>query len=357
MMRANAGTFALRRRCFQRGVSAVDFGEIPEETVMSLKTSSCVVVGILVAAALAFAPPKWSAGVRAGAGRADSQSSATTDAALPAASTMLEVEMKPGPKFFALPDTQGAVAAAKQKSDADPKNTDLLMKLDQEQVKVWEYREAVATCTRGLAIAPANAAFYVERGHREVALQRFPETIADMQRAIELDPSIGDIYYHLGLAHYFRGEFAQAAEAFQKAVTISQAKGAASSDGTTNSTNWLYVSLRRAGKKDEAAKALEAVGPEVMTKDAHSQVYLNLVRFYQGRMKESDVVEPEPPRDGHVYLEPELKFDTSAYQVGNWYLYNGNPAKAREYFARVAKGGVWVTWGFIGSQIEMQKKQ
>lgn len=323
---------------------------------MQLNLSSCAIVGFLTAAAVASLPAGRTKSHSVG-NQAPAQGSAAADAALPAPSTMLEVESVTKRKFYALPDSQGAVAAAKQKLDADPKNLELLRALEQEQVKVWQYREALETCARGLQIAPQTAAFYVERGHREVALQRFAETIADMHRAIELDPSIGDIYYHLGLAHYFRGEFDQAAEAFGKSVKIAQSKGADALDGVTNSTNWYYVALRRAGKKDEAAKALEAVGPEVTTKDPHSQVYLNLVRFYQGKMKDSEVVEPEPPRDGHVYLEPELKFDTSAYQVGNWYLYNGNPAKARQYFERIAKGGVWITWGYVGAQLELAKQQ
>ena len=49
----------------------------------------------------------------------------------------------------------------------------------------------------------------------------------------------------------------------------------------------------------------------------------------------------------------ELPFDTVAYGIGNWHLYHGNPAKAREYFRRVLKGHVWITWGFVGSETEL----
>ena len=266
-----------------------------------------------------------------------------------------EVVSKAGRKFFGLMDSNGAIAEAQKKSNAEPKNVELLQKLEQEQVKDWRYQEAVASCTRAIAIAPNNAALYVERGHREVGLREFPKAIADFNHAEKLDASIGDIYYHRGLAHYFLGEFAAAGADFQQSVKLAQAKGAAGSDGAINSTNWVYASLRRAGKKEEAAKALQVIGPEVTTKDEHTQVYLNMVRFYQGRLKEADALAPEPPRGGDTYVEPELKFDTSAYQLGNWFLYTGNPAKAHEYFARVAKGGVWVTWGFIGSEVELQK--
>jgi hypothetical protein len=39
--------------------------------------------------------------------------------------------------------------------------------------------------------------------------------------------------------------------------------------------------------------------------------------------------------------------------VGNWHLYNGERAKAQEYFQRVLQGKVWVTWGFIGAEREV----
>jgi len=44
----------------------------------------------------------------------------------------------------------------------------------------------------------------------------------------------------------------------------------------------------------------------------------------------------------------ELAFDTVAYGIGNWHLYSGDTAKAQEYFRRILKGHVWVTWDSLG---------
>jgi hypothetical protein len=52
----------------------------------------------------------------------------------------------------------------------------------------------------------------------------------------------------------------------------------------------------------------------------------------------------------------ELPFDTVTYGIGNWYLYNGDTAKAQEYFRRVLRGHVWITWGFVGSETELLRK-
>jgi tetratricopeptide (TPR) repeat protein len=250
-----------------------------------------------------------------------------------------------GRAFSSLPDTKGAVAAAEKALAADPRNPDLILKLAQAQASVWQYREAVATCSRGLRIAPMNPALYLERGHRELALMMFNEAESDLDHSAELDPSVLDVYYHLGLAHYFKGEFVQAADAFQHAVN-----GAKKPEDLINSTNWLYASLRRAGKTDEAATALAKITPAVTTQDAHSQFYLHLLRVFQGQMKEQDALPPVPPRDGSD-TEAELRFDTVAYGIGNWHLYNGDQTAAQQYFDRVLQGSVWVTWGFVGSEV------
>lgn len=256
-----------------------------------------------------------------------------------------EVTTALGRKFYSAPDPKGTIAAAQQALAADPKNVDLMMKLEAAQVGVWQDREAIATCTRVIAIAPTNAAAYVDRGHREVSLRQFDRAIQDSTYAATLDPKNPELWYNLGLAHYFRFEFAPAAAAFRHAVEY-----AVDDDNRIGSTNWLYVSLRRANQPAEAAKALSAIGPEMKAKGSHYQFYLNMVRFYQGTMTEADLKLPE---EAPANPDDELSFDTMTYQLGNWQIYNGHPAEARKYFERVAKGNVWVTWGFIGSEMEL----
>lgn len=266
------------------------------------------------------------------------------------AQTDFEVTSRLGKKFYSLPDSKGVVTQARKASAANPRDAALLYKLAQAQVSVWQDKEAVETLTRALAIAPNNAEYLTERGHRYLPLREFPKAKADLARAVELDPKNMTAYYHLGLSHYFLNEFSEAADAFAHAVAT-----APNNDERINSTNWLYAALRRAGKPSEAARALLAI-PESMTNESpHTKFYLNLVRFFQMKMPESEALPAEPPatnKDDEV----ELPFDTVSYGIGNWYLYNGNPAKAKEYFSRVVKGHVWVTWGFIGSELELTKQ-
>jgi tetratricopeptide (TPR) repeat protein len=260
-----------------------------------------------------------------------------------------QVTSPQGARFSSLPDEKGAVAAAEKALAADPRNSALLLKLAQAQSGIWQDREAVATLTRALEVSPKDAQLCTERGHREIPLFEFAKARADLTRAVELDPKRMDAYYHLGLSNYFLGDFAQAADAFRHAL-----EAAPNTDERINSTNWLYASLRRANQPDEAAKAAAVITPEMKNSSEHTLFYLNLVRFFQGAMPEAQVLPPEP-RAGNTDTETEMSFDTVAYGVGNWHLYNHDPAKAEEYFRRVAKGHVWVTWGFIGSELELDR--
>jgi len=265
----------------------------------------------------------------------------------PAAPGVLEVTSALGARFYSLPDEKGLVAAAQQNLAADPKNPELLLKLAQAQVAVWQDREAVATCTRAMAVSPPNADLYTERGHRELPLREFTRARDDLNRAVALNPKKMDAYYHLGLARYFLGEFDRAAEAFRHAVDL-----APDTDERINSSNWLYASLRRANRQAEAEKALAWLTPETTNTAAHTRFYLNLLRFFQGSLPESQAVPPEPPA-GNTDTEAELVFDTVAYGVGNWHLYHNDAAGAQDYFRRIAKGHVWITWGFIGAETEL----
>jgi tetratricopeptide (TPR) repeat protein len=260
---------------------------------------------------------------------------------------ILEVTSPLGTKFYSNADEKGVVAAARKEAAADPRNADLLLKLAQAHAAVWQEREAVEACTRGLALDPKRADLLTERGHRELPLREFQKARADLTRAVEIDPKNMLGYYHLGLAHYFLGEFAAAAEAFRHAVET-----APNTDERINSTNWVYAALRRANRPQEAAQAAAAITPEMTNKEPHTLHYLSLVRLFQGRMTEAEITPPEPPRDGSD-TEAELRFDTVVYGAGNWHLYNGERAKAQEYFQRVLQGKVWVTWGFIGAEREV----
>ncbi|HUJ33093.1 MAG TPA: tetratricopeptide repeat protein [Candidatus Acidoferrum sp.] len=201
-----------------------------------------------------------------------------------------EVTSLLGRKLYAQTD-DGTIAAARKKLAADPINAKLVVALSQAQAGRRQYREAVATCTKGLASAPNSVDLLVERGHRELGLRRFAAAQKDLERAAALDSKKTDVYYHLGLAHYFQGQFDAAAAAFRKGLAL-----APDNDSVIDFSNWLYVSLRRANKPDDAAKVLEKITPDLKNTGPHYAFYLRLLHFYQGAIPEAQTL-PAKPKD------------------------------------------------------------
>lgn len=259
----------------------------------------------------------------------------------------LELTSSLGRKLYALPDDD-SITAARAKLAADPNNASLAIALSQAQAGRRQYREAIDTCTKALAAAPNNADLLIERGHRELGMRNFAAAQADLERATSLDPKKIDGFYHLGLSHYFQGQFDAAAGAFRKALAL-----APNNDNVIDCTNWLYVSLRRAGRANDAKQVLAKITPDIRNTGPHYAFYLRLLHFYQGSISEIDVLPPKPTDPNDV--EAELAFDTVSYGVGNWHLYTHDPARPEQLFQRVVSGQAWNAWGFIGSEVELAR--
>lgn len=257
----------------------------------------------------------------------------------------LELTSGLGRKLYALGDN-AAVAAARQILASDPKNVDLVIKLSKAQAARRQYQEAVATCTRGLAFAPENADVYLERGHRKLGLRQFQPAMDDLNQAVKYAPQNLDAHYHLGLSHYFLGQFDAAAASFSRAKALAK-----TNDSLIDCSNWLYVSLRREGKAEQASEVLKRVTPEIKNTGPHLFFYLRLLRFYQGKLTATDVLPPPP--SGPDDVEAELSFNTVSYGVGNWRVYNGRGSEAIGLFQKVVMGQAWNSWGFIGSELEL----
>ena len=259
----------------------------------------------------------------------------------------LELTSALGRKLYALPDDE-SVTLARKKLAAHPKNVALVLALSKSEAGRRQYREAVATCTKGLLAAPRNADLYVERGHRELGLREFEQAMQDLKRATELAPNNLDAHYHLGLAHYFLGEFSAAAASFEAARALAK-----NDDSLIDCSNWLYVSLRRAGDEARASEALSRITPAVKNTEPHLYFYLRLLYFYQGKIAEKDVLPPSPAKPDDV--EAELSFNTVSYGVGNWHLYHHDVPQAVSLFQEVVKGEAWNSWGFVGSEVELSR--
>ena len=87
-----------------------------------------------------------------------------------------------GVEYRAQADT-GPVARAERALAAEPRNVDRIIALGVAQSGARQFREAIATFTRGLAIAPGNPMLYRWRGHRHLSVREFDRAMAEMADA------------------------------------------------------------------------------------------------------------------------------------------------------------------------------
>src|SRR5688500_12549408 len=159
-----------------------------------------------------------------------------------------------GVEYRSQADT-GPVARPQSAPAADPKNVQRIIDLGVAQSGARQFREAIQTFTRGLAIAPNDPMLYRWRGHRYLSVRELDRAKADLEKGFQLDSTNYGILYHLGVVRYALADYAGAADAFQRAQPR-----APSADELAGATDWLWMSLSRAGRTAEA-KAMIARRP------------------------------------------------------------------------------------------------
>ena len=191
----------------------------------------------------------------------------------------VEYRSPAGVEYRAQRDT-GAIARAESALAGDPRNVDRIIALGVALSGVRQYREAITTFTRGLQIAPNNALLYRWRGHRYLSTRQFDRAQEDLTRGAKLDSTIYGIWYHLGIVRFVRRDFAGAADAFTRALPI-----APDSSERSGATDWLWMSLARAGRPADA-KALLDRHPDT---PPGGNAYTQRLRLYRGEVSPESV--------------------------------------------------------------------
>ncbi len=231
---------------------------------------------------------------------------------------------------------------AKKNLDQNPNDVEAVIMYGRRLAYLWRYHEAIDVFTRGLERWPENAMLYRHRGHRYISIRSFDRAAADLERASELNDHDFDIWYHLGLARYRKGEFSQAEQAYGRCLRCAR-----DDDSLIAVSNWLFITLRRLGLKDQAAKVLEGIKEGM--KVVENQSYYDLLFLYKGLKTEPDLEKSS--------RASELDFSTIGYGLGCWNLYNGNATKAKTYFREVVEGKYWPAFGFIAAEAELARNK
>ena len=262
---------------------------------------------------------------------------ATAVAATATAAQSVQYRSPAGVEYRSQPDT-GAIARAESALVADPRNIQRTIQLGVAQSGARQFREAIATFNRGLAIEPNNPLLLRWRGHRYLSVREFDRALDDLTRGSRLDSTIYGLWYHLGIVRFARTDFGGAVDAFARAQRIAPDSGE-----LAGSTDWLWMSLMRGGRAAEA-QAMLARRPDSV---AAGNAYTRRLKLYRGEIQPDQVMTPADTADVQVA--------TLSYGVGHWYLLHGDTRRAREWFQRSVQSGGWPAFGFIMSEIELRR--
>jgi tetratricopeptide (TPR) repeat protein len=255
---------------------------------------------------------------------------------------------------------EAQLAAARAAYERTPNDADSIIWFGRRLAYLGRYREAIQVFSDGVRKHPNDARMYRHRGHRYITVRRFDRAVRDLRiaarlvrgRPDEVEPDglpnaqniplstlQGNIWYHLGLAYYLRGEFTRAASAFRQDLTLAR-----NDDNVVAASDWLYMSLRRAGRDDEAARVLEPIRRQMSVID--NQAYHRRLLLYRGEL---------PPDSLLAEGGSGVDAATQQYGVGNWHLYNGRRREAEEIFWRVTAAENWAPFGYIAAEADLHR--
>ena len=256
------------------------------------------------------------------------------------------------------------LAAAKNEFDKDPNSAEAAIWLGRRTAYLGRFRDAIRVYSTAIAKHPSEPRLLRHRGHRYISVREFDNAIEDLSKAASLVANRPDeiepdgqpnsrgiptstlktnIYYHLGLAHYLKGDFAKAAEAYRHCMEHSK-----NADMQVATAHWQYMTLRRLNRTEDAKKVLELISAAMEVFENTS--YHRLLLMYKGELTPQTLME--------TVRKGGLDGATIGYGVANWHLYNGRRDEARKILEEIVDGNVtqWASFGYAAAEAELARR-
>jgi tetratricopeptide (TPR) repeat protein len=258
---------------------------------------------------------------------------------------------------------EARLAEARAAYERNPADADALVWLGRRTAYLGRFDEAIGLYTEGIRRHPRDARFYRHRGHRHITTRRFRAAVADLERAAQLIKGKPDevepdglpnarnvptstlgtnVWYHLGLARYLLGDFPRALEAYRECAKLSK-----NPDMLVAASHWLYMTLRRLKRDDEARRVLEGITPGMDV--IENGDYHRLLLMYKGETT------PERLLADASKEKAGVGYSTVAYGVGNWHVYNGRPGQALRLFLELMQLPQRTSFGYIAAEAELER--
>ena len=233
-----------------------------------------------------------------------------------------------------------AVLAVDERLRRAPDSAELWMERGLALADQRLMREAVEAFSKAISLDPFQGIFYRHRAHRYLSCWRFQDACADFTLASRLIPGNWDVWHHLGLSHYLLGEYAEAAEAYERCRRLS-----ASDDKLIAVTDWYWMTLGRLGERERADALLERIH-EGMDCGENLAYYKRLL-FYKGLVPESELLSGDT-----------LNIITQGYGLSNYCRLQGDAGKADELIERILAAGdedMWYAFGYLAAMADRKR--
>ena len=256
----------------------------------------------------------------------------------------------------------GQLADAKRRAGAQRDDLNSQLLLGRRTAAMGRIREAIAVYTKAIEAVPTDARLYRRRGEL-LLLVREPDLAAgDLGRAVKrakLDSTakeflegpdgqlIGTKVLHssqllLGITHYIRGDYHRAYPAL-----VAAAQSADDADGIAAASLWLFFTLRRAGRPDEAGQIAKVIPADLAVVNRRAEH--RLLQAFAGAISldslQRDLGGAAMAETAGLYL----------YGVGSSLLARGRPAEAAEAFDEVRLTVGWATIVYAAAEADLAR--
>jgi tetratricopeptide (TPR) repeat protein len=242
-------------------------------------------------------------------------------------------------------------------------NADATIWLGRRIAYLGRFNEAINIFSEGIKKYPDDPRFYRHRGHRFLTTRQIDKAISDFEHAAslikgkpdEIEPDgipnekniptstlQSNIWYHLGLSYYLKGDFTRAERSYRECMKVSK-----NDDMYCATTHWLYMTLRRLDRPEDAAAILKRIKKDMNVIENFE--YHALLMMYKGAATPEELLKKKSLND---FSDP-----TISYGVANWYLYNGKRDQAFEVFNQITKGKMWPAFGYLAAEAELARSK
>ena len=247
----------------------------------------------------------------------------------------------------------------------NPDDADATIWLGRRTAYLGRFREAIEIFSDGIEKHPDDPRMYRHRGHRYITVRELDRAIADLSKAAKLVANRPDeiepdgqpnarniptstlnsnVYYHLALAYYLKGDFTRSLDAWRQCFSFSK-----NPDMRVATSHWLYMTLRRLKRAEEAQKILDPITADMDVIENGS--YHKLLLMYKG-LQDADALLLSASQGG-------LDGPTIGYGVANWHLYNGRRDQAVALFKKIVEAHErqWPAFGYIAAEAELARAE